>query len=219
MFFEGPCLVQGWLDEQVPGVGFIGSPSMQMFLDDSTVHLFDVTDQILSVDSVHEGNEAPPPFWTEYPEVERAMREQSAAVGRWLHDAGYRGTASGDFHVIQRSGQTEVRLCEVNARVTGATYPSVLARRFLPEGAWLMRNVRFDPPVSSRELLQALQRAGHCFMPGSAGGVLPINFNADHDDLVRKAQFLCLGASSADCLQHLLSAAEILPVKWTYDRD
>ena len=35
MFYEGPCLVQGWLDDDFDGVRQIGSPSVQMFLDDS----------------------------------------------------------------------------------------------------------------------------------------------------------------------------------------
>ena len=62
LFFEGPCMVQGWLDEERPGVRRIGSPSIQMFLDDHTVSLFDWTEQILSEASVHEGNMSPPPY-------------------------------------------------------------------------------------------------------------------------------------------------------------
>jgi hypothetical protein len=219
MFYEGPCLVQGWLDDDFEGVRRIGSPSMQMFLDETAVHLYDITEQILSGESVHEGNLAPPLYWGSVSGVEEQMRDQAVAVGEWLHGAGYRGTASADFLAVDRRGQIEVRLCEVNARVTGATYPSVLARRFCPGGSWLMRNLRFHPDVPGGELLAALRRAGHLYRLGSEGGVLPINFNTDRDGLVEKGQFLCIGPDQPACLDYLMQSASILPVKWTYDRD
>jgi hypothetical protein len=219
MFYEGPCLVQGWLNEDVGGVCRIGSPSMQMFLDETSVCLYDVTEQILSAESVHEGNCAPPPYWEILSGLEEQMREQATAVGQWLHHGGYRGTASADFLVLERQGQIEVLLCEVNARVTGATYPSVLARRFCPEGSWLMRNLRFDPPIPGDELLRLLRRSSGLFAPGSDGGVLPINFNTDKKGLVGKGQFLCLGADSQQCLDYLKHSADVLPVTWSYDRD
>lgn len=219
MFYEGPCLVQGWLDDALDGVTHLGSPSVQMFLDEAAVSLYDVTEQILSAESVHEGNRAPPPYWRTLPGLEKQMREQAAAAGGWLHAEGYRGTASADFLVVDRSGRTEVLLCEVNARVTGATYPSVLARRFRPGGSWLMRNLRFDPPVPGRELLASLRRADHLYADGAQGGVLPINFNTDPDGLVRKGQFLCLGVDEQTCLDYLIGSADVLPVTWSYDRD
>ncbi len=219
MFYEGPCLVQGWLDDDVSGVRRVGSPSVQMFLDETTVYLYDVTEQILSVESIHEGNSAPPPYWKTMADVEPQMRDQAAAAGRWLHDGGYRGTASADFLVLKRHGRIEVRLCEVNARVTGATYPSVLAHHFCPGGAWLMRNLRLDPPIAGGELLDTLQRTAHLFLRDSHGGVLPINFNADRAGLVRKGQFLCLGRDDQECLDYLMHSADVLPVTWSYDRD
>jgi hypothetical protein len=219
LFFEGPCLVQGWLDEHVAGVRRLGSPSMQLFLDETTVNLYDVTEQILSAESVHQGNIAPPPYWQAMRDIEPPMREQSEAVGQWLHDNGYRGTASADFLIVQRDGRLEVRLCEVNARVTGATYPSVLARRLSPGGVWLMRNLSFNPPIASGDLLDVLRRAGHLFAAGKSRGVLPINFNADRSGRIRKGQFLCLGAEENECFEDLMQSADILPVQWTYDRD
>lgn len=219
MFFEGPCLVQGWLDDTVDGVRRLGSPSVQMFLDEDHVCLYDVTEQVLSPQSIHEGNSAPPSYWKVGSEVEEQLRDQATAAALWLHEVGYRGTASGDFLVLTRRGQVETRLCEINARVTGATYPSVLARHFLPGGAWLMRNLRFDPPPTADELLEGLRRKARLFDPGASGGVLPINFNADRAGAIPKGQFLCLGADDEECLEHMIHAAEILPVTWTYDRD
>jgi len=219
MFYEGPCLVQGWLDGDLDGVSEVGSPSVQMFLGEESVSLYDVTEQILSSESIHEGNRAPPPYWRTLPGCEEQMRDQAEAVGRWLHDGGYRGTASADFLVVERRGRIEVRLCEINARVTGATYPSVLARRFSPEGCWLMRNLLLDPPIRGRDLLDALRRAGHLYTEKARQGVLPINFNADRAGLVRKGQFLCLGPAETTCLDLLMHAAGVLPVTWTYDRD
>ena len=76
----------------------------------------------------------------------------------------------------QRDGRTEVVVCEVNARVTGATYPSLLARHFLPQRAWLMRNFAFAPRLTCAEALAALDDAGLLFTPGRDEGLLPINF-------------------------------------------
>lgn len=219
MFYEGACLVQGWLGEELEGIRRVGSPSIQMFLDETTVWLYDVTEQILSPESVHEGNLSPPPYGSAMPGLLESMRDQAAAVGQWLHDGGYRGTASADFLVVERQRQIEIRLCEVNARVTGATYPAVLARHFCPGGAWLMRNLRFDPPVSGRDLLEALRRKDHLYGVGSEGGVLPINFNADDSGLIGKGQFLCLGPTADVCSDYLRQSSEILPVTWSYDRD
>lgn len=219
MFYEGPCLVQGWLGEEVAGVEPVGSPSVQMFLDDATAWLYDATEQILSAESVHEGNLAPPLWWGIEPEIARQLHRQAEAAALWLHESGYRGTASADFLVVRRHGQPEVRLCEINARVTGATYPSVLARHFLPGGSWLMRNLCFDPPVAGDDLLHAVRRAGHLYVYGARGGVLPVNFNTDAAGLVRKGQFLCLGPDANACFDYLMHSANDLPVTWTYDRD
>ena len=217
MFYEGAVLVQGWLDDTCEGVELVGSPSMQLFLDETSVNIYDVTEQILSEDSIHEGNSSPPPFWTA--EIETHMRAQTIAVGHWLHDNGYRGTASVDFLVIRRKGAVQVFVCEVNARVTGATYPSVLARRFCPRGHWLMRNLRLEMPISSSELLTNLRNKDHLLNGGTAEGVVPVNFNLNSDGLVTKGQFLCMGKDEHTCLEYLMGAAAVLPVKWTYDRD
>ena len=217
MFYEGEVLVQGWLDGTRDGIEPVGSPSMQLFLDENTVNIYDVTEQILSEESVHEGNCSPPPFWC--PEIEKQMLEQTAGVGRWLHDNGYRGTASVDFLVAKRTEQIQVFVCEVNARVTGATYPSVLARRFCPEGYWLMRNLRIEHPISSAELLNSLREGAHLLTSETKRGVLPVNFNLMDDGLVTKGQFLSVGDDALACLEYLMEAASVLPVKWTYDRD
>ena len=96
-FFEGPCLVQGWLDETVKNIRHMGSPSIQMFLDDSTASLYDITEQILNADSIHEGNLSPPPYFSKDDWVFEELFRQAAAAGSWLHEQGYRGTASVDF--------------------------------------------------------------------------------------------------------------------------
>lgn len=219
MFYEGPVLVQGWIDNACDDTRVVSSPSVQLFLDETTVNAYDVTEQILSEDSVHEGNISPPPFWGSSPEIEEQMRRQTIAIGQWLHETEYRGTASIDFLVVERKGQTHVFPCEVNARVTGATYPSVLARRFCPAGHWLMRNLRFEVPIRSRDLLAALRREGHLFQRESEKGVLPINFNLNREGLINKGQFVCIGPDEHTCFEYLMAAADVLPVKWTYDRD
>ena len=127
-FHEGDCMVQGWLDGSCAGVSDPRSPSVQMFVQEDDIHLYDLTEQLLDADSLHQGNVAPPP-WAERDEgAIEAMLEQAAQAAAWLHGVGYRGTASADFLVVDRDGRGETRMCEINARVTGATYPSLLAR-------------------------------------------------------------------------------------------
>lgn len=86
-FREGPCLVQGWIEVGINRVIDVKSPSVQLFLDDSSVHLYDITDQILSKDSVHEGSVSPPPYLDEVLKTE--LLRQADLVGGWLHSQGY----------------------------------------------------------------------------------------------------------------------------------
>lgn len=219
LFHEGPCLIQGWLDAEIDGVEDIRSPSVQLFLNREKVYLYDLTEQILSLDSIHEGNVSPPPWLDRESGAVDEIHRQAASAGRWLHQQGYRGTASVDFHVADRNGRTEVRICEINARVTGATYPAILARNFAPDGAWLMRNLRFEPGTTGRELLDRLGEADILFRPGVASGVLPINFNTNADGRVGKGQFLCLGPDP-DLLWGLLAVTrDLLEVRGDFDRD
>lgn len=197
-FTEGPCLVQGWLKPGEFGVSRVHSPSAQLFLSNDEVVIYDLTEQILSHESVHEGNESPPPYLADHPEWRDELLRQAGEAGKWLHGCGYRGTASADFLLTEHdNGGFTVYVCELNARVTGATYPSVLARHFMPEGAWLLRNLRFTEPVAGVELMELLRSAHDLFVPGeSESGVMPVNFNTGEDGLVHKGQFLCLAPSS-----------------------
>ena len=218
-FFEGPCMVQGWLDDTVKNIRQMGSPSIQIFLDDNTLSLYDITEQILNKDCVHEGNFSPPSYFSKEDWVYEELFCQATTAGSWLHELGYRGTASVDFLVVERCGNIEVRVCEINARITGATYPSVIARHFLPHDAWLMRNVRFSIPLNDTSLLKMLDQAGYLFRPGMQEGVLPINFNLNEDGSVEKGQFLCLAKNGEDCLLILKQIESVLPLSWHYDRD
>lgn len=218
-FSEGSCLVQGWMQPGEFGVTEVRSPSVQLFLREGSVSMYDITEQILSHASVHEGNESPPPYLAELPELREELLRQAGVAGTWLHEQGYRGAGSVDFLVTTKEdGSREVYVCEINARVTGATYPSVLARHFLPEGAWLLRNLRFDAPVTGKELLDLLETSGDLYVPGrSEFGVLPVNFNFGSDHLVHKGQFLCLASSPRES-NVLLRMAELdLPCR--IDRD
>lgn len=218
LFHEGTCLVQGWLTA-APGIEWIGSPSVQMFLSDDEIMLYDLTEQFLSPDSIHEGNTAPPPFLAAEPDLREELLRQGEIVARWLRESGYRGTASADFHIIRRCGRFEVRVCEINARITGATYPALLARFFRPRGAWLMRNVRFDQPSSGRIVLDALETACLLFRPETGRGILPINFNTGDDGRVVKGQFVAISRTAED-VRRLFSCVENLDsVLWEYDRD
>jgi hypothetical protein len=224
-FYEGPCLVQGWLAPGVKGISQIRSPSTQLFLDESTVYAFDMTEQILSSESIHEGNESPPPYLDQRPSLRAETIRQAEIVGGWLHQTGYRGTASIDWLVVERDNaqggtpHLEVYVCEINARVTGATYPSLLAKHFHPSGAWLLRNLRLNIPAASDRLLQIFDQAGHLYHPDRRAGILPLNFNFGADGLVHKGQFVCIGDNTDQCHHFLRLAEQDLPGNWLADRD
>jgi hypothetical protein len=219
LFQPGACLVQGWLDDRVAGVEPIGSPSVQFFAGDGFLCLFDLTEQILSGDSIHEGNIAPPPWFSRFPDAAAQLLGQAEPVGRWLIEHGYRGTGSVDFLVVRRKGALEIRVCEVNARVTGATYPSILARHFEPGGVWMMRNLRFRQPVAGATLLRRLAAADLLYQPEQESGVLPINFNVDLDGRTEKGQFLFLHRSHPEVAALLHRSADVMRSSWDYDRD
>ncbi len=219
LFYDGPCLVQGWLDAEGPEIDAVHSPSVQLFLNDDAVHLYDLTDQILSAESVHQGNLSPPLWIGSADDPSPEILRQARLVGRWLHDQNYRGTASVDFHVTVRHGAAEVRVCEVNARVTGATYPALLASHFNPSGAWLMRNIRFDPPTPTESILGRMRQHDLLFFPSASAGVIPLNFNNQSDGKIAKGQFLCLAPDPPAVSRLLARLQTILPVHHLDDRD
>ena len=193
-----------------------------MFLNHESVYLYDLTEQILSGEaSVHEGNVSPPPYLDNVPGLSRELFLQAGIAGQWLHRQGYRGTASVDFLVAvdDSAAGFEAYVCEINARVTGATYPSVLARRFFPRGSWLMRNLKFANPAPGTEILELLRAHRLLFTGSEPRGILPINFNLSSDDLVNKGQFLCLEETSDGCARMLDEAEASLPIDWNYILD
>lgn len=219
MFFHGgPCLVQGWFEPGVFEIVNVSSPSVQIFLNDNSIFLFDITDQILSDNSIHEGNHSPPISANE--PIQQELLQQAGAASRWLYEQGYRGTASVDFLVVNKSGQApEVFICEINARITGATYPSVVGRHLAPEGAWLMRNLRVEHPIPGHELLKLIDKSRHLFTKGQHKGIVPMNFNFDQTGLTRKGQFLCLAPTVHECTELLDSLVASLPFKTQTERD
>lgn len=219
IFYEGNVLVQGWLDEHIAGVRVVGSPSVQLFVGLEGAFLYDVTDQILSADSIHEGNIAPPRFFEKGDDCKVELFRQAQIIAEWLHGEGYRGPGSIDFQVIRRDDDLEVRVCEVNARVTGATYPALLARTFLPGGAWMMRNIRFDPQHNTDNLLEVIDEAGLLFRPGKDAGILPFNFNPDAGGRIIKGQFLFLAPSMDACDETIRRMQAVHQIKGVYDRD
>jgi hypothetical protein len=219
MFFEGPCIIQGWMEPGIKGIEKIYSPSVQLFVDEKSVYIYDITEQILSRHSIHEGNIAYPPYLQDYPGLKDELMRQAAVAGKWLYSQSYRGTASVDYLVVIRNGELEVRICEINARVTGATYPSVLARHFIPHGAWIMRNLKTEQPTEGQRLLELLDNKGALFYPGKSEGLLPINFNLNDEGRVIKGQFLYIAENMGICTDGLKNFSAALPIGWEYDRD
>lgn len=216
-FADGPCLVQGWIDDSHPGIRRVTSPSVQLLITTEAIHLFDFTDQILSTDSIHEGNIAPPEVPYDKAVTDEIMR-QARVAARWLHGQDYRGTGSADFHIaFHDDGRVDVRICEINARVTGATYPSILARHFQENGTWLMRNLLLREPREARAVIDKLDEAGLLFTPGRDSGVLPLNFNSNPEGLVEKGQFLILGPDHETLHETMAHAVTLKNLTYTRD--
>lgn len=218
-FYEGPCMVQAWLEPGNHGVESVLSPSVQMFLQEDAIHLYDLTEQILK-DSIHQGNESPPPYLGALPKLKAELLRQAGMASIWLHRQGYRGAASTDFLITcHMGGSFTAYVCEINARVTGATYPSILARHFHPHGAWLMHNLELATPLSGEALLEKLRTHDELFRLDRSSGILPINFNLDPDGLVRKGQFLAIADELDACHRLLNTSRHDLPIAWSYTRD
>lgn len=219
IFHDGPCLVQGWIEPGIRAVRHIHSPSVQILVGEDEITLFDTTDQILDHQSVHEGNLAPPHDPDALTEEQRELLAQSKAIVPWLHRTGYRGPASIDFHVARHGEESDVRACEINARVTGATYPSLLARRFQKNGAWLMRNLALPEPLAAAAILDILDSHDTLFRPGMESGCLPINFNMNKKGEITKGQFLFLGPDVYDANRQLAELVSLPQLTLHYDRD
>lgn len=219
IFHEGPCLVQGWIEPGIKAVRHIHSPSVQILVNDDEVFLFDTTDQILDHQSIHEGNLSPPHNPECLSDEQRLILDQAKAIVPWLHQTGYRGPASIDFHVARRGENTDIRACEINARVTGATYPSMLARRFQKNGAWLMRNLALPEPLAANAILDVLDSHEALFKPGATRGCLPINFNIDERGEITKGQFLFLAPDVDDVCDQMAELVALPQIDLHYDRD
>jgi len=204
-FTEGPCLVQGWLQPGERGIVETRSPSVQFFLSEEAGTIFDITEQLLSGRILHEGNQSPPPYMASMPRLRGLLFEQASAAIRWLHGQGYRGFGGLDFLVVERSGEdgVEVFVSEINARVTAATYPSILVRSLCPGAHWTLRNVSFYKGESESEILNRLQKSGQLFKPGCPG-IMPLNFSASVGGLPGKAQFLGVGGTGEALLEKAL---------------
>jgi len=219
LFYAGDCLVQGWLDESYMDCRTLGSPSVQIFVGEESISLYDVTDQILSHESIHEGNISPPLCAEADPSLYRALFDSATKVAEWLHGRGYRGTASVDFLLIEQSGRKTAYVCELNARVTGATYPSLLARHFLPGGAWQMRNVLFTPPQSPAAVLDVMRKEKLLYAPGGKSGMFPINFNQNREGEIEKCQLLALAPDVPATMALFDKLKPLKAFSWDYDRD
>jgi hypothetical protein len=219
IFHEGACLVQGWVEPGIKAVRHIHSPSVQILVADDEITLYDTTDQILDHQSVHEGNLAPPHDQQGLTDEQVQLLNQTKAIVPWLHSTGYRGPASIDFLVAQHGEHTEIRACEINARVTGATYPSLLARNFQSNGAWLMRNLALPAPLAADAILDVLDSQNTLFKPGAERGCLPINFNTNARGEITKGQFLFLGPDVDDASDQLSALVSLPEIELHYDRD
>jgi len=219
LFFAGPCMVQGWMDETFKGVTPLCSPSVQMFIDEENITLWDITDQLLSNDSVHQGNMSPPPSLNHSSELKPELLHQGTIASRWLHSTGYRGTASADFLVFQTDKKLKVIMCEINARVTGATYPAILCKYFNPNGAWVLKNFVFSEPIKLKALMHTMNEHHLLYKDHMQKGIIPYNIITDNQYNAVKGQFVALASNCDECITLLDQLNKVLPTVVTDDRD
>lgn len=213
-------LVQGWIEEGRQGCNQLASPSVQFFCGEGgDVALYDFTDQLLSNNSIHEGNLSPPMSLAAEKETKEEILRQAAEVAGWIAELGYRGPASVDFLVWRQEGKLRVHVCEVNARVTGATYPSLLALHCNPGGAWLMRNMVFGPCMEVGGFLTFLKSERLLFLPGAGRGIIPLNTICAADGRIVKCQLLFLASRPEGCLAMLEDFPRLLPATCRFERD
>jgi len=133
--------------------------------------IFDITEQLLTGRILHAGNQSPPPYLNAIPGLREMLLKQAGVAIRWLHAQGYRGFGGLDSLVAERSDgrPPDVYVSEINARVTAATYPSILVRHLHPGTHWTLRNVDLDDGEGETEILRTLRENGHLFLPGKPG--------------------------------------------------
>lgn len=216
----GTVLIQGWIEERRMGVTDLSSPSVQFFAGPAgQITLYELTDQLLSRHSVHEGNMAPPAGPAADPAIREELIRQAKIVAGWVAEVGFNGPGSIDFLVGHRHGIPFVNVCEVNARVTGATYPSLLALSLNPGGGWLMRNMVFGPCLTVGQFLDHLEHQGLLFLPGKNHGILPINLARTANGQISKCQLLFLAPDGSLCQQMVADFPSHLPTHCRFDRD
>lgn len=217
---EENLLVQGWIEEGQLGCQLLASPSVQFFCgEDGRVVLYDFTDQLLSNKSVHEGNMSPPISLAAEKEAREEILRQASMVAAWVAGLDYRGPGSIDFLIWRQAGMLRVLVCEVNARVTGATYPSLLALHCNPGGAWLMRNMVFGPCLDVAAFLSFLEERGLLFLPGAGRGIIPLNIICAENGQIVKCQLLFLDSRPESCLTMMEDFPGILPASCRFERD
>jgi len=217
---EDRLLVQGWVEEGRLGCSGVASPSVQFFCgQDNRVALYDFTDQLLSNDSIHEGNLSPPISIAGEEPLKSMILGQAMEVAAWVAGLGYLGPGSVDFLIWRKQGSPQVLVCEVNARVTGATYPSLLALYCNPGGAWLMRNMVFGPCMTVREFLHFLEGKKLLFSLQRRRGIIPVNVISAANGQIFKCQLLFLASSSPECLAMMEEFPGLLPSYCRFERD
>lgn len=82
-----------------------------------------------------------------------------------------------------------------------------------------MRNVMFTTPRKSDAILNELESLGILYRPGNESGVLPVNFNANDEGVVAKAQLLALGRNRDDVESAFHLIRRHPAMTWNYDRD
>lgn len=184
-------LVQGWLDGSFAQVRVVGSPSFFVLLDSTGVQIVGASEQVFAGQAMHSGNTYPSQLLTADPAIMHEAERQINAIGTQLIANGYKGYMGVDVHVVDRSGDMHVYVCDINGRLIAATPAIVLNGHFSQfRNHWFSYKTVFQKPIASEQLLALLRTAGLLFDAQCSTGIMPILFTHNAAGLVIGGRFV-----------------------------
>ena len=168
------------------------SPNFQYFITENNVEFIVATDQILEKDRVSYSGNLYPSFLIKKPAVLKTINEMSEKICGYLQTKRCFGLAGIDYIVTK---QGKVYSTEVNARINGSTFPSLIIEKLFGEDAnihWLFKTFHFKP-VSFENLFNKFK---YFIKKRGDFGVLPIG--VDLLESMGEGQFMIISRSSKE---------------------
>jgi hypothetical protein len=150
------------------------SPNILVFVaPEGPVRFVGATDQVLDANLHHAGNRFPSGAL-----LVDEMIAHAEALGHHLRDRGYAGWTGCDFceYMDPATGEPRLFFAELNARINGASYPTVAAGRLAASSDRPMAFVSGYVTTGARSFVELAGRLGSRLLrPGGGPGTLPYN--------------------------------------------